>query len=139
MRIWTTRFDVDTPEGVSFEDITARLEQALAASGTAAGFCVLSVQADECALALVDDLDETAEDLIRLGRDHLVRRDAGGSGLRDRLDELADAGYIAAVPAHTLTVPLRDGHLAAGSWERILLLDTGGPSTRQIDATVMLL
>ncbi len=137
MRIWTSRFDVETPEGVSFEDITPRLELALTSAGAPAGFCVVAVPDDGCALALVDDLDETAEDLIRLGRNHLLQRGATGDGLRDRLDELADAGYVAAVPAETLTLPVRDGRLACGSWERVLLLDTRGPAARQIDVTVM--
>jgi len=139
MQIRTTRFDIHTCDGISYEDITPRIQRYLDLNRVFDGVCILTLASDECALTLSEDSEEEDDhDLIRLARDHLTGP-AGGARDKtgDQIDEMSDAGFVASVPAVTLSVPVSRGMLAGGSWERILLVDPHGPATRSVDVTLL--
>ena len=135
-RIETTRFEIPTWEGVSLHDISETLSAWVARSGIGEGLCVLSLHDSVCALTLSSDLEDSYDDVIRMGRDRLVSAAVEPSSA-DRLDDTPDSGYAAVIAATTLTLPIRSSRLATGSWEAIVLVDPAGPEMRQIDATII--
>jgi len=138
MRIETVRLDVFTLDGVSLHDISEDLRFFVARTGVSAGLCMLALGDDTCSLTITDDLDETAEDLIRMGRSGLSpSAESVSNETGDRLDEVPDPTFAAAIAAETLTLPVRDGRLGTGAWESIVVIDPRGPAERHIDVTVV--
>lgn len=130
----TTRLPVDTFEGVSVQNVTPLVSAYLAEAPFQAGVCVIALTGGPCALTLSESAEEELDDLIQVARNHLGAPSPAGAA-RDRLDTPASAA--ASALAHTLALPVRDGSLATGSWQAILLLDAGGPARRTIDVTVV--
>jgi thiamine phosphate synthase YjbQ (UPF0047 family) len=138
MRIETVRLDVFTLDGVSVHDISEELRAFVAGTGIASGLCMLALGDDECSLTITDDLEDTAEDLIRMGRNRLgPAPENPPTEVDDRLDEIPDPTFAAAIASVTLTLPIRDGRLGTGAWESIVVIDPLGPSQRHIDVTVV--
>lgn len=136
MRINTIRMEFKTWEGVSIHEISPALKTWLITAGVSNGLCLLSLPDDVCIFAVTDDLDSTYDDLIRVGRDRLAPPAAAPLG-SDRLDDAPDDSYLNAVVSTSLTLPVRGGHIAAGAWNAVVLVDPGGPATRAVDVTVM--
>lgn len=136
-RIETTRFEIPTWDGVSLHDVTDTIGAWVALSGIEEGLCVLSLHDSSCAFTLSGDLEDTYDDVIRMGRDRLSPGATAPSSSSDRLDDIPDSGYAAVIAATTLTLPVRSSRLATGAWESVVLVDPDGPAHRQIDATVV--
>ncbi|MCH7548699.1 MAG: YjbQ family protein [Candidatus Krumholzibacteriota bacterium] len=138
MRIETVRLDVFTLDGVSVHDISEDLRVFVAGTGIRLGLCLLALSDPACALTITDDLEDTYDDLIRMGRNRLgeAAREPSQEG-DDRLDEIPDPTFLTAIVCEALTLPVRDGQLASGAWESIVMIDPGGPAERHIDVTVV--
>jgi len=137
MKVHTTRIHIHTYDGVSIQDIGAELGAYIHGSGVESGLCVISTSHAECALSLSDEVDERYTDLLQVTRQLLVTPNKSASPRDDRVDEVAMGATLAAFSAHSITLPVRSGELALGSWEAVLLLESRGPSSRQLDVTVL--
>ncbi len=137
MRIATVRIDLLTLDGVSLHDISDELNTFVAGTGIASGLCVLALDDGVCSLTITDDLEDTCEDLIRMGRDRLVAESPTKRETDDRLDEVQDTGFVPAIASDSLTLPVRDGCLGTGAWEFVVIIDPSGPAERHIDVTVV--
>ena len=137
MRIATVRIDLLTLDGVSLHDISDELGTFVSGTGIASGLCVLALGDDVCSLTITDDLEDTYEDFIRMGRDRLGARSSKKRETDDRLDDVQDTGFVAAIASDSITLPVRDGRLATGAWESIVIIDPSGPAERHIDVTVV--
>jgi thiamine phosphate synthase YjbQ (UPF0047 family) len=143
MIVATTRLEIGTDEGASLSDVTADVNAFVKSSGIANGLCVLSAPSDGVCLTLSAELDEDVDDLLRLAWSHLpaaaVPPDEADTPEGERTDRMeGEAGYTpAGVLADTVSLPVRDGALALGSWEAVVLLDARGPAARPVDVTVM--
>jgi secondary thiamine-phosphate synthase enzyme len=49
----------------------------------------------------------------------------------------ADAHLRALVVGHSLSIPIEDGNLKLGTWQRVLLAEFDGPNTRRVHFQVM--
>jgi thiamine phosphate synthase YjbQ (UPF0047 family) len=141
MRIETTRLEIATDEGVSIADLTGEVSAFIRSTGVRDGLCVMMVGRNECFLSLAPELDDAFDDLMRLIRE---AADPGRTISKDELGRVADRADVdvssPAPPgflAESLSFAVRDGDPELGSWESILLVDSGGPARRAIDVTVM--
>lgn len=138
MRIETVRLDVFTLDGVSVHDISEELGLFVSGTGIRSGLCMLVLSDPTCALTITDDLEDTYDDLIRMGRNQLGEADEEASKEGDdRLDEIPDPTFATAIVCEALTLPVREGRLDSGAWETIVMIDPGGPAQRHIDVTVV--
>lgn len=135
MKIETTRMRIHTAEGVSLYDLTPELDRYVAAAGVRSGLCVIDLHDLPCSLALVEDLDESYEDVIRVARATLDR--AAGEGADDRLDEFGGGLANPVILARSLTLPIENGRPAAGSWTTVLLVESSGGLERHVDVTLL--
>jgi len=141
MRIETTRLEIATDEGVSIADLTGEVSAFIRSTGVRDGLCVMMVERSECFLSLAPELDDAFDDLMRLVREGAdPGRTMTGTELGREADR-ADIDVSKAAPpgflAESLSFAVRDGDPELGSWEAILLVDSGGPARRAIDVTVM--
>jgi len=112
--------DCDT-QGRGFHELTAEVAETVRASGMKLGLCHLFLRHTSASLCITENADpEVLRDLERFAQrlapdgDPLFRHDAEGPDDMPAHVRNLFAGY-------ELTVPIRDGRLAFGTWQGIFI------------------
>jgi secondary thiamine-phosphate synthase enzyme len=108
-------------------DITA--EVAARVVSMADGVCNLFTQHTTCALTILTNEEGIAEDLLAVLH-NLVPQTA--AYVHDSADHVR-AHVLSALVGPSVSVPVRDGRLALGRFQRIVLLEFEGPRERTIE------
>ena len=85
---------------------------------------------------------DLAERLVQLRRTapqiQLPRRpEALSAGEHDALDGNADAHLRSSLLGRSVSIPIRDGALALGTWQSVLLIECDGPRERSLSVTAV--
>lgn len=120
-------FTVSTDERLSVVDITDRVEEALSdeTSGTATVFVrhtSAAVTVNEAESRLLSDFETALADLVP---------DEGWQ--HDQLDGNADSHVRAFLIGPDVSVPVNDGSLDLGTWQRVLFVECDGPRERTVE------
>jgi secondary thiamine-phosphate synthase enzyme len=123
-------FDVTTDDRLAVVDVTEEVEAAVTGdvSGTATVFVehtTAAVTVNEAESRLLGDFEQALAGLVP---------DEGWA--HDALDGNADSHVRAMLVGPSVTVPVRSGSLALGTWQSVLLLECDGPRTRTISVTI---
>ncbi|MFC3958764.1 secondary thiamine-phosphate synthase enzyme YjbQ [Halovivax cerinus] len=124
-------FDVRTDERTTTVDVTDRVSAAVPED--ASGVCTVFVEHTTAALVVQEDEPRLRRDIVSFVRDAVP--DEGHA--HDELDGNADSHLRATVLGPSVTVPVRDGELAFGTWQSILLVECDGPRTRTVTVTTV--
>ena len=125
--------EIETTDRVEILDITDLVEAAVPVTADA-GLCSVFVSHTTAGLAvneaepgLLQDIESTLERLIpgEESYDH------------DRIDDNADAHLRNLLLQSSVTLPIRDGALALGTWQSVLFVESDGPRTRTVTITVV--
>jgi secondary thiamine-phosphate synthase enzyme len=114
-------------------DITDTIGRVLAASGKEEGLCNVFVMHTTAAITTGEAIEGTDEDLMEtLERmiPHIRFRHAHNP-------EHAPDHMISSILGPSLTVPVHNGKLMLGTWQRVLLVECDGPREREIVVTVV--
>ena len=129
-----------TRERLELINITRDLNEIVRKHGLKAGFVIVqslhtttAVFINEFQQALLDDMKAFLEKLV--GRLDYWRHNDPKLSECDRKN--ADAHLRAMVLGHTLAVPVRDGALALGNWQSIILAELDGPRERSLQVQVL--
>ncbi|SRR5574338_526458 len=110
-------------------DITDRLNTAAASMRD--GVCFAFLEHTTCALTILTNETGIAEDLLTVLRG-LVPQAA--SYVHDSADHVR-AHVLSALVGPSVSVPVRDGRLGLGRYQRLVLLEFEGPRERTISVT----
>jgi len=124
-------FQVETTDRLDIVDITDEVEAAIP-DDFGDGLCTVFVQ-HTTAGVVVNEAEQRLLGDIESYLGDIVPDDDGYA--HDALDGNADSHLRALLLDESVSVPVRDGTLAVGTWQSILLLDCDGPRTRSV--TVM--
>jgi secondary thiamine-phosphate synthase enzyme len=137
MAVYTAQLGVET-RGRGFHDISADVQSALRRTGVAEGLCQLFIRHTSASLLITENADPD------------VRRDL--ETFMARLAPDGDPAWIHSLegpddmPAHIrsvltctdLSIPIRKGRLALGTWQGIYLWEhRARPHRRSVDVTVL--
>ncbi|MCW7752582.1 secondary thiamine-phosphate synthase enzyme YjbQ [Desulfobotulus sp. H1] len=124
---------VQTSTRKELVDITARVQEVVAASGMVTGLCHIFVPHTTAAITLNENADpDVQEDMIRtLSR--LVPVDPDYRHMEGNSDAHMKASLIGA----SELVPVRDGRLDLGRWQAIYLWEFDGPRRREVRIMLM--
>ena len=122
---------VATERRLDVLDVTDRVAERVP-SALAAGTCSVFVRHTTAGVLVNEPEPGLLEDL-REYYEHLVPET---EYRHDAIDDNADAHLRASIAGASVTVPVRDGGLALGTWQSILLLECDGPRTREVVVTV---
>jgi secondary thiamine-phosphate synthase enzyme len=129
-----------TRERLELINITKDLNEVVRKHGLKAGFVLVqslhtttAVFINEFQQALLDDIKSFLERLV--GRIDYWRHN--DPKLSECSRQNADSHLRAMVLGHTLSVPLRNGELALGYWQSIILAELDGPRERSIHVQVL--
>ena len=127
------QFEVKTGSRECLEDITPRVQEALATSGLQSGVCTVYVPHTTAGVTINENADpDVCRDLIAfLGE--LVPR-----GWRFRHGEgNSDAHVKASLLGASAQIPVTGGRLGLGTWQGIFFAEFDGPRTRRVQVMVV--
>lgn len=128
-------FEVETTAAKACIDLTDRVRGIVKRSGVPAGLCHVMVLHSTAAV-VVNEFDDP-----NIGKDLLVALDRAvpdhAGWLHDRIDDNAHAHIKAAVLGPSELVPVQDGDLVLGTWQRILLVELDGPRSRKVSVALL--
>jgi secondary thiamine-phosphate synthase enzyme len=130
----------NTRERLELINITRDLNEIVRKHGLKAGFVIVqslhtttAVFINEFQQALVDDMKSFLERLV--GRFDYWRHNDPRLSECERKN--AASHLRAMVLGHTLSVPVRNGELALGNWQSIILAELDGPRERAVQVQVL--
>src|SRR6202030_463387 len=129
-----------TRERLELINITHDLNEVIRKNGLKAGMVIVqslhtttAVFINEFQQALLDDMKSSLERLV--GRIDYWRHNDPKLSECDRKN--ADSHLRAMVLGHTLSLPIRNGALALGNWQSVILAELDGPRERSIQIQVL--
>ncbi len=133
LRIRMAELKIRTDARIALVDITDRVGEVVAKAGVKTGLCHLFVPHTTAGVVVSEnwDPDVTHDLLAQLER--LVPRDGGY-----RHGEGNSQGHILSVMTGTsVGIPIRNGRLALGQWQGVMLAEFDGPRERRLMVTVV--
>jgi len=128
-------FEVATEVGKECVDLTDQVRAVVKRAGVDAGLCHVMVLHSTAAV-VVNEFDDP-----NIGRDLLTALDRAvpdhAGWLHDRIDDNAHAHIKAALLGPAELLPVKDGDLLLGTWQRILLVELDGPRSRKVSVTLL--
>ena len=125
-----SRHSIRTGRRCELVDITSAAAEA--ASGCPAGLCTVYCPHTTAAVAINEGADPAvAADIL----DRLEKLVPAGERYR-HLEGNADAHIKAALVGSSVTVPIENGKLALGTWQRIFFCEFDGPRSRSVVISV---
>jgi secondary thiamine-phosphate synthase enzyme len=126
-------FTVSTSGTYEVVDITRQVAEIVGDSDLEDGICSVYVPHATAAIVINENADPNiGNDLL----DALTKLIPDGVWRHDRIDNNGSAHIKAAILGPGETIPVRDGRLALGTWQAIMLVDLDGPRTRRVIVTV---
>jgi len=139
-KIASTTISFATSERVELRGITDEIHTFVQQSPIKHGLVKISVLHTTTGLllneiegALVSDMASLFEQLVP----HGVYYKHNDPMLTGCARKNADAHVRAMVVGHSLSIPVEDGRLKLGTWQRVLLAEFDGPNTRKVHLQVM--
>lgn len=128
------RLTVQTATTVEFHEITAQIEEHIAASGTGEGLCYVFSPHTTAGLTI----NENADPDVRRDMAHALDRVVPQHDPAYRHAEGNSAAHVkASMMGFSLVVPVMGGRLVLGTWQGIYLCEFDGPRRRQVHITVV--
>ena len=130
----TTTITIRTGRDKEVIDITGEIERWLAQAKIDNGLCNLFVTHTTAGLTTGEAIEGTDEDLMET-----LEKMIPGINFRHGHDPShAPDHMISSIVGASLTIPLRNGRLHLGTWQRVLLVESNGPREREIVVTALL-
>lgn len=121
--------EVDTRKVVDVVDITASVEASLRERRVTSGICLVYTLHTTTGIIVNEADGPLIQDILAL-LERLVPK--GGGYLHDRSDGNAHAHLRASLLGSSAVIPVEQGRLALGTWQRILLFELDGPRRRRV-------
>ena len=125
-------FSVSTDDRLTIVDVTDRVRERVP-NDCESGLCTVFVEHTTAGLVVQENEPRLRCDLESFLRDLVP--DEGHA--HDEIDDNADSHLRAAMVGPSVTVPVRDGEFAIGTWQSILLVEFDGPRTRRLSVTTV--
>ncbi len=121
---------VETSQAVCHADITDQVREVVKRSGVTDGLChVMALHSTAAVIVNETDDPNIGSDVAR-ALDRAVPQHSGW--LHDRIDANAHSHIKASLLGPSELVPVKDGDLLLGTWQRLILMEFDGPRTRKV-------
>ena len=135
MRVYQDEFELSTSKRIQTIDITHEIEKIVEKSGLKKGICQIFVPhatagiiLEEAESGLIRDIEKAVEDIFPKG--------AGYE--HDRIDDNANSHLASGFFGQSRFLPIKDGRIVRGTWQRPMLLEMDGPRNhRRVFITII--
>jgi len=124
---------ISTTKRQELVDITHKVEEIVAKSGTKEGLCNIYVPHATAAVMINENVDPNIGLDILDALDKMVK---SGGWRHDRIDNNAAAHIKSAIIGPSETIPIKNSQLTLGTWQNIFLVELDGPRKRTIMVTI---
>lgn len=128
-----TTLSIHTTARVAMIDVTARVEQAVRASGVTFGICQVFVPHTTAGVTLNENADPAVQRDILAALDRLIP----AHGDYQHGEGNSPAHLKASLMGASLTVPIQDGRLLLGRWQGIAFCEFDGPRQRTLVVNIV--
>lgn len=125
---------IDTNLAVELIDITDNVLEDVNKSSIRSGICVISTPHTTTAIIINENEPGLLSDMFNL-LNKLVPPGAGYD--HDRIDNNADSHLRAMLLGSSETIPIVEGKLVLGTWQRIFFVELDGPLQRKVNITLI--
>ena len=130
----TLQLKIKTSKRVELVDITSEVQEEVRKSEISEGICLISTQHTTAGIIINENETGLKEDILDL----LNKLVPAGAGYRhDRLDDNADSHLRAILLGASESLPVSEGKLKLGTWQRIFFAEMDGPRTRTVNITLL--
>lgn len=126
--------ELNTKSRIEIIDITSDVQEKVRKSGVKDGMAVIYTRHTTTAIVINENEPGLREDILELIK-KLIPQAAGYH--HDRIDDNADAHLRATLLGNSIVVPVTDGQLELGTWQRILFIELDGPRRRAVVVKVV--
>jgi secondary thiamine-phosphate synthase enzyme len=125
---------INTSLPIELVDITDNVKDEVRKIGISNGLCVVSTRHTTSSIIINENETGLYTDIIDLlGK--LIPPSAGYQ--HDRIDNNADAHLKAVMLGSSETIPIIEGRLELGTWQRIFFVELDGPRKRNVNITII--
>ncbi|WP_457548633.1 secondary thiamine-phosphate synthase enzyme YjbQ [Archaeoglobus sp.] len=126
--------EVRTSKRVEIVDITDKVREIVEKHDVTDGITVIYTKHTTTAVIINENESGLKEDIINI-LEKLVPVNAGY--MHDRIDNNADSHLRAILLGNSVVVPITNGRLDLGTWQRIMFVELDGPRTRKVVVKVI--
>jgi len=126
--------EINTSLPVELVDITDNVKDEVRKTGIQNGLCVVSTRHTTSSIIINENESGLRTDIIDL-LDKLIPPSAGYQ--HDRIDNNADAHLKAVMLGSSETIPIIEGRLELGTWQRVFFVEFDGPRKRNVNITII--
>lgn len=121
--------EIKTEKAAEVIDITRQVNEAVKESGVQDGICLVYSLHTTTGIVINEAESGLVEDLLA----RLASLAPPGEGyLHDRIDENAHAHLQAVLLGSSQAIPIEEGCLVMGTWQRVLFVELDGPRRRNV-------
>lgn len=126
--------DIQTTAQTEFIDITDRVRAAVKETGIIDGICVISTRHSTSSIIINENESGLRKDILGMFEDLIPENK---SYAHNQIDNNAHAHLRAVLLGTSETVPVEDGHLVLGTWQRIFFVELDGPRNRAVNIKII--
>ncbi len=125
---------IETSKRIELVDITSQVQEEVKKSEASEGICLISTQHTTAGIIINENEGGLKEDILDL----LNKLVPAGAGYRhDRIDNNADSHLKAVLLGASEALPVSEGQLELGTWQRIFFAEMDGPRNRTVNVTLL--
>ncbi len=121
--------EIETEKNMQIVDITSKVEEAVDASDVQEGICLIytihtttGIVVNEAESGLIHDILRRLASLVPTGEGYL----------HDKIDSNAHSHLQAILLGNSQILPVIDGKLNLGTWQKVLFIELDGPRRRKV-------
>ncbi|WP_456327233.1 secondary thiamine-phosphate synthase enzyme YjbQ [Archaeoglobus sp.] len=126
--------EIKTSKRIEVVDITDKVREIVEKHDVKDGIAVVFTKHTTTAIIINENESGLKEDVINV-LERLIPTNAGY--MHDRIDNNADSHLRAILLGNSVVVPITDGKLDLGTWQRIMFIELDGPRTRRVIVKVI--
>ena len=128
------KLKIETSKHVELVDITSEVQEEVRKSEITEGICLISTLHTTAGIIITENESGLKEDILDL----LTKLVPTGAGYRhDRIDDNADSHLRAVLLGASEILPVSEGKLELGTWQRIFFAEMDGPRNRTVNITFL--
>jgi secondary thiamine-phosphate synthase enzyme len=125
---------VKTSKRIELVDITSEIQEDVRKNEIHEGICLISTRHTTAGIIINENESGIKEDILDL----LSKLVPAGAGYRhDRIDNNADSHLRAVLLGASEALPVSEGKLELGIWQRIFFAEMDGPRNRTVNITLL--
>jgi secondary thiamine-phosphate synthase enzyme len=128
MKIYQDEFEISTTKRTEVIDITKKVEESVEKSKIENGICLIFVPHATAALMLEEVETGLMKDIEKFIQEKFPK---GANYKHDKIDDNADSHLASGFMGQSRILPVKNGELVRGTWQRPLLLELDGPRERR--------